>query len=649
MEENALDPSAQPVTTPVHHRMSPSRSSPLFTAVRGGDLDSVRKLLETEDVNSRDYYKNTCLHLVVTKGDLRLLQALLSRPDVDLDAREGVHERSPLHLCASQGNSACMAALISRGAVIDPRNFQMETPAHKAAQHGYFDVLELLISSGCDKDAADTHGRTPMHRASELGSVECVKLLVVAGANLNMADISGRTPLHCSGFRGRLGCVQVLMENGADCRLLDASNRSAEETSRLAGYEECAKAIGLGAQLMRRKKRGAVALWTVVDCVGWAREEQLGEAVGEAMALHDVTGDLLMQIDEAVLRDELGISSWGTRRKTLAALEVLLTARSSEGGDVVPLAGAGAFARSVLFEELAIGELLGVGNFGEVKRASWRGTDVAVKVIYRKAFHDHDQKQLFQKEVDIISQLHHPNVVQFIGTCASPEGHFCLVTEFCGGGSLRQLIAENSAALLRSNLRNRVARDVCKAMVHLHKWKPPILHRDLTSSNLLLDHSLTCKLADFGLSRESFRDRTLTGGFGAVAWMDPMVLTGHAYTTKSDVYAFGMCCYEMTAMTVPHHGHPPLRFAEMACKGHRPLIGPSTPAEWISLISQCWNQNPSARPSFPELLLQVEGMSVQPDAPTAPLSDSAAAVETNWNNLAGSDGYIDGAVEFAFK
>jgi serine/threonine-protein kinase CTR1 len=63
-------------------------------------------------------------------------------------------------------------------------------------------------------------------------------------------------------------------------------------------------------------------------------------------------------------------------------------------------------------------------------------------------------------------------------------------------------------------------------MVHLHKWKPPILHRDLTSSNLLLDHSLTCKLADFGLSRESFKDRTLTGGFGAVAWMDPEVLKG---------------------------------------------------------------------------------------------------------------------------
>jgi serine/threonine-protein kinase CTR1 len=79
---------------------------------------------------------------------------------------------------------------------------------------------------------------------------------------------------------------------------------------------------------------------------------------------------------------------------------------------------------------------------------------------------------------------------------------------------------------LRSNLRNRIARDVCRAMVHLHKWKPPILHRDLTSSNLLLDHSLTCKLADFGLSRESFKDRTLTGGFGAVAWMDPEVLKG---------------------------------------------------------------------------------------------------------------------------
>jgi serine/threonine protein kinase len=101
--------------------------------------------------------------------------------------------------------------------------------------------------------------------------------------------------------------------------------------------------------------------------------------------------------------------------------------------------------------------LLGV----QVKRASWRGTDVAVKIIYRKAFHDKDQRQLFQKEVDIISQLHHPNIVQFIGTCAMPgehgqEGHLVLVTEFCGGGSLRQLIAENSAALVGKKTKKHV-------------------------------------------------------------------------------------------------------------------------------------------------------------------------------------------------
>ena len=630
-----------------------------LASVRQGHVDEVRThLVRGEDCNQRDYWGSAALHLAVDLKppiDLKMLQVLLSAEGLELDAKEGVQQRTAAHLCASHGKADCLAALIAAGAQVSPRNAQGETPAHKAAQHGAFDVLELLVASGTLLDARDAQGRTPLHRCAELGSVECVKLLVVARAPLNAADGTGKTPLHVAAARGRTAVAQVLLENRADAKVRDETGKTAEEVAQSAGLADCAAALAAGRKV-RLHRRGEIASWSVLDCVEWAAEEGLGETVCAALKKHDVSGDLLLRLTDDIMRDELGIVSWGARKKAAGALEQL--GRGAEGAAAVAAAAAGAgHARSVVFEELVVGELLGMGNFGEVKRASWRGTDVAVKIIYRKAFHDKDQRQLFQKEVDIISQLHHPNIVQFIGTCLMPaadgrEGNLVLVTEFCGGGSLRQLVAENSSALLRGNLRCRIARDVCRAMVHLHKWKPPILHRDLTSSNLLLDHSLTCKLADFGLSRESFKDRTLTGGFGAVAWMDPEVLRGAApYTMASDVYAFGMCCYEMVAFCVPNSGHSPLRFADMTCRGHRPPLGPSVPPEWVALIEQAWSADQAARPSFVELLARVEAMPVRKEPPReeARQADDGGGGDdggegmsgAQLDKLVGSDGYVN--------
>lgn len=140
-------------------------------------------------------------------------------------------------------------------------------------------------------------------------------------------------------------------------------------------------------------------------------------------------------------------------------------------------------------------------------------------------------------------------------------------------------------------------------------------------------------------------------GFGAVAWMDPVVLRGGTYLTASDVYSFGMCCFEMVAMQVPHHGMTPLRFAEMTSRGHRPRIPPSAPPEWNTLITQCWSSDPSRRPTFVELLERVEAMPVAPDKRLSAHEDerktdedgSALPVSTEFSlGVAGEDGYING-------
>jgi hypothetical protein len=129
----------------------------------------------------------------------------------------------------------------------------------------------------------------------------------------------------------------------------------------------------------------------------------------------------------------------------------------------------------------------------------------------------------------------------------------------------------------------------------------------------------------------------------------------------SDVYAFGMCCFEMVNFTVPNFGHPPLRFAEMACRGHRPALSPTVPPEWVALISQvnrfferdvmffksflcfqAWSASPQARPSFAELLNRVEAMPVRKDPPSSKGEDQTLAQSgDHWNRLVGSDGYVN--------
>ncbi|KAL6986184.1 hypothetical protein U1Q18_019552 [Sarracenia purpurea var. burkii] len=152
------------------------------------------------------------------------------------------------------------------------------------------------------------------------------------------------------------------------------------------------------------------------------------------------------------------------------------------------------------WEDLHLQEEIGEGSFAIVYHGTWNGSDVAVKVYFGNCYSEGTLLD-YKKEIDIMRRLRHPNVLLFMGAVyAEDKEKLAIVTEFLPRGSLFRMLHKNNQSLdIRRRL--RMALDVAKGMNYLHRRNPPIVHRDLKSSNLLVDKNWTVKVGDFGLSR----------------------------------------------------------------------------------------------------------------------------------------------------
>ncbi|CAN6334769.1 unnamed protein product [Urochloa humidicola] len=261
---------------------------------------------------------------------------------------------------------------------------------------------------------------------------------------------------------------------------------------------------------------------------------------------------------------------------------------------------------------------LGSGTFGTVYYGKWRGTDVAIKRIKKSCFagRSSEQEKLtndFWREAQILSKLHHPNVVAFYGVVPDGTGGtLATVTEFMVNGSLRNVLLRKDRMLDRRR-KLTIAMDAAFGMEYLHSKS--IVHFDLKCDNLLVNlrdpQRPICKVGDFGLSRIK-RNTLVSGGVrGTLPWMAPELLNGSSskVSEKVDVFSFGIVLWEILTGEEPYANmHCGAIIGGIVNNTLRPPIPENCDPDWRNLMEQCWSANPDARPSFTDVTDRLRAM-----------------------------------------
>ncbi|CAL5074690.1 unnamed protein product [Urochloa decumbens] len=217
--------------------------------------------------------------------------------------------------------------------------------------------------------------------------------------------------------------------------------------------------------------------------------------------------------------------------------------------------------------------LIGQGGFGLVYYGHLEdGGMVAVKVRSESSSHGLDE---FLAEVQSLTKVHHRNIVSLVGYCWE-KNHLALVYEYMSQGNLYDHLRGKNAAVETLNWRTRVriVLDAAQGLDYLHNGcSPPIIHRDVKSSNILLDRNLQAKIADLGLSKRYLSDTQThisATAAGTAGYMDPEYYLTGRITESSDVYSFGVILLEVATgepPLVPGHGHIAQRVKQRIAAG----------------------------------------------------------------------------------
>ena len=262
---------------------------------------------------------------------------------------------------------------------------------------------------------------------------------------------------------------------------------------------------------------------------------------------------------------------------------------------------------------------IGFGGSSDVYLGDYRGTEVAVKKL-RLIEAKKDYIKEYKREVSSLVLLYHPYLVLLMGAIAEPF-NLSIVTEFCKGGNLFELLYKKPNVNLTWELKKKILLQIAIGMNYLHTNNPPVLHRDLKSLNILLTNNIErdsdttdIKISDFGLSRLYQKSCIMSGNLGTCYWMAPEIIVNKKYTTKVDVYSYGIIIWEMCTRKIPYScmSQQHIQFYVSVKKG-RPnlkIIPNNTPPKIVQLMQMCWEHEPDNRPTFDYIVDFLRNLSV---------------------------------------
>uniref|UniRef100_A0A0D9WHS9 non-specific serine/threonine protein kinase n=1 Tax=Leersia perrieri TaxID=77586 RepID=A0A0D9WHS9_9ORYZ len=284
---------------------------------------------------------------------------------------------------------------------------------------------------------------------------------------------------------------------------------------------------------------------------------------------------------------------------------------------------------------------VGQGGYGVVYKGILAdGTIVAIKRAHEDSLQGSRE---FCTEIELLSRLHHRNLVALIGYC-DEENEQMLVYEFMPNGTLRDHLSAKSKRPLSFGLRLHIALGASKGILYLHtEADPPIFHRDVKASNILLDSKFVAKVADFGLSRlapvpdvqGALPAHVSTVVKGTPGYLDPEYFLTHKLTDKSDVYSLGVVFLEMlTGMKPIEHGKNIVREVKKSYRSgniseimdsRMGLCPPECVQSFLVLAMKCSRDETDDRPSMSEIVRELELiLKMMPDGEFIPLETPEA-------------------------
>jgi len=261
----------------------------------------------------------------------------------------------------------------------------------------------------------------------------------------------------------------------------------------------------------------------------------------------------------------------------------------------------------VKFEDLEFVESLGSGEFGQVFRGAYRGSEVAIKQLYWDDTLSELVMQDLAKEIESFRHLRHKRLVRFIGACLELP-HPCLVTEYMPGGSLHHLLHVRKLQLPLLHALN-MCLQVADGVMYLHMQTPTVVHRDLKSLNVVLDLNLNIKICDFGLTEPMERTHiTKKNNGGSPRYMAPELFDSKTkITEKIDVWAMGCIFVEICGGPLPYENITTLAdlTREMLVHRRTPDVPNFIPHEarqiFLGCLSFDYRQRPSSKDAFEQL------------------------------------------------